>query len=159
VDYFEGVVADYLSADRAMFINPQCRIQLHAGDTPKKGEHWYCDILAVNFRERTAYLCEVTLSKNVAALDKRLREWSANWSLIRDALERDNRILADWDVRPWAFVPDAQSELVRQKVRQFLHPNGGREQMPEPLITSLEDVTPWQYETPRRPPYPSDTIP
>ena len=46
MDYFEGVVTDYLSADRAMFVNPQCRIQLNAGDTPNKGEHWYCDILA-----------------------------------------------------------------------------------------------------------------
>jgi hypothetical protein len=67
-----------------------------------------------------------------------------------------NSIPADWDVRPWVFVPNAQTELVRQKVRQFLSPNGGREQMPEPRVTSLEDVTPWQYETPRRPPYQGD---
>ena len=31
MDYFEGVVTDYLSADRAMFVNPQCRIQLSGG--------------------------------------------------------------------------------------------------------------------------------
>jgi hypothetical protein len=156
MDYFEGVVADYLSADRAMFVNPQCRIQLNAGDTPQKGEYWYCDILAVNFRESTAYLCEVTLSRNVAALNKRLREWNAHWVSVRDALARDNSIPVDWDVRPWVFVPDAQKELVRQKVRQFLLPDGGREQMPEPKVTSLEDVTPWQYDTPRRSSYPGN---
>jgi hypothetical protein len=156
MDYFEGVVTDYLSADRAMFVNPQCLIQISAGDTPKKGEYWYCDILAVNFRESRAYLCEVTLSRSLAALDKRLREWSANWPLIRDALKRDNLIPTDWDVRPWVFVPKDQEKLAERKLSQLHNPNSGREQMPEPLVTFLEDVTPWKYETPRRPPYPGD---
>ncbi len=156
MDYFEGVVTDYLSADRAMFVNPQCRIQLSAGDTRKKGEYWYCDILAVNFRQSTAYLCEVTLSKNVAALDKRLREWSASWLSIRGALVRDNFIPASWNVRPWVFVPKAHEELASRKLSQFLNPNGGPEQMPDPLVTFLEDVTPWKYPTPRRAPYPGD---
>ena len=111
----------------------------------------------MNFRQSTAYLCEVTLSKNVAALNKRLREWSASWLSIRGALARDNFIPASWNVRPWVFVPKTHEELASRKLSQFLNPNGGPEQMPDPLVTFLEDVTPWKYETPRRPPYPGNT--
>jgi hypothetical protein len=90
MDYFQGVVADYLSADRTVFVNPERRIQLHSNGPLRKGEHWYCDILAVNFRDSTVYLCEVTLSRTVAALLKRLREWNANWPAVRAAVARDN---------------------------------------------------------------------
>jgi hypothetical protein len=150
MDYFQGVVADYLSADRAMFVNPECRIELHPG-TLKRGEHWYCDILAVNFREATVYLCEVTLSQTVAALLKRLREWNANWPAVRAAVARDNSVPASWTMRPWVFVPEAQGELVSRKVAEFLDPSSDSGAMPEPLITSLESVTPWQYTAPRLP--------
>lgn len=37
----------------------------------RKGEHWYCDILAVYSRESGVCLCEVTLFRTVAALPKR----------------------------------------------------------------------------------------
>jgi hypothetical protein len=151
MDYFQGVVADYLSADRTVFVNPECRIQLHSHGPFKKGEHWYGDILAVNFRDSTVYLCEVTLSRTVAALLKRLREWNANWPAVRVAVARDNSIPESWSMRPWVFGPDAQRELVLRRVSQLLDSSDGAQQMPEPLITSLESVTPWQYETPRQP--------
>jgi hypothetical protein len=141
-----------------MFVNPQCRIQLVPGSKPRKGESWYCDILAVSFRDSTAYLCEVTLSRSIAALDKRLREWNENWSAIRDALSRDNAIPESWAVRPWVFVPEAQTELVSSKVARFLDSTVGSERMPAPRITSLESVTPWQYETPRQSPSLGDAL-
>lgn len=34
MDYFEGVVFEFLRADRTLFINTQCCIQLNPGDNP-----------------------------------------------------------------------------------------------------------------------------
>lgn len=52
MDYFQGVVAEYLSADRAKFMNPECCIQPSPGDSPKaSGPHWYCDLVAISLRE------------------------------------------------------------------------------------------------------------
>ncbi|WP_223670515.1 hypothetical protein [Xanthomonas citri] len=34
MDHFEGVVLDYLRADRALFVNSQCCIQLNEGANP-----------------------------------------------------------------------------------------------------------------------------
>ena len=157
MDYYQGVVADYLSADRAMFVNPQCRIQLSPGGSVKKGEHWYCDILAVSLRESTIYLCEVTLSRDLKALITRLREWNAKWPAVCAALTRDSSVDASWPVRPWLFVPHAQRELVSHKVSEMLDPDGGAEQMPMPLVTSLEDIVPWLYTSPHELPSDAET--
>ena len=41
MDHFEGVVLDYLRADRALFVNSQCCIQLNEGANPDtSGPHW-----------------------------------------------------------------------------------------------------------------------
>ena len=64
---------DYLSADRAMFVNSQCLIQIKVGANPDtSGPHWYCDAVAVNFREKTIYLCEITTEKTIYALKKKI---------------------------------------------------------------------------------------
>lgn len=148
MDYYQGVVADYLSADRAMFVRPESCIQLHPGASLKKGAHWYCDILAVSFREQSVYLCEVTFSKSLSALLTRLREWDSNWAGVRAALARDNHIPETWPVRPWAFVPGAQRDLLSRKVSELLDPDTGPHEMPRPLVTDLEEVVPWLYSTP-----------
>jgi hypothetical protein len=41
MDSLRGTVADYLNADRAMFVNPECCIQLRPGDSLEAGKHWY----------------------------------------------------------------------------------------------------------------------
>ncbi|SYZ56809.1 hypothetical protein CPBF367_34790 [Xanthomonas arboricola pv. juglandis] len=52
MDHFEGVVLDYLRADRALFVNSQCCIQLNEGANPDtRGPHWYYDAVAVSFKE------------------------------------------------------------------------------------------------------------
>jgi len=44
MDYYQGVVLDYLRADRAIFINAECCIQLNEAHNPdSSGPHWYCD--------------------------------------------------------------------------------------------------------------------
>ena len=105
MDYFQGVVTEYLRANRATFVNTECLIQLDTGDAPAKGQHWYCDAVAVNFKERTAYLCEVTYSRTLYSLLARLSGWINNWSGIKAALHRDCGVGPDWRVVPWIFVP------------------------------------------------------
>ncbi len=34
MDYYEGVVIDYLRADRAVFVNTECCIQIKEGPAP-----------------------------------------------------------------------------------------------------------------------------
>lgn len=45
MDYFQGVVTEYLVADRATYVNTEPLIQLDANEL-KKGRHWYCDAAA-----------------------------------------------------------------------------------------------------------------
>ena len=51
MDYFQGIVADYLSADRSMYVKPECCIQLDSGEKLVAGRHWYCDVLAVRLAD------------------------------------------------------------------------------------------------------------
>ena len=51
MDYYQGVVTEYLRANRATFVNTECCIQLNPGPHPdNSGPHWYCDAVAVNLQ-------------------------------------------------------------------------------------------------------------
>jgi hypothetical protein len=63
MDYYQGVVTDYIRADRSMFVNTEYCLQLEPGDRPAKGKHWYCDAVATDFRRQCVYLCEISFSK------------------------------------------------------------------------------------------------
>jgi hypothetical protein len=148
MDYYQGVVADYLTADRAFFVKPECLIRLSPAGPLLKSQHWYCDVLAVSFREPcAAYLCEVTFSHTLGALATRLREWNENWPGVRAAVARDNG-LSGWPLRPWAFVRRDCREVLSGELDKFLGTTGSPDQMPRPLVTALEDVVPWLYATP-----------
>ncbi len=139
MDYYQGVVAEYLRANRAVFLNTECLIQIEAGDVPSKGASWFCDMVAVNLRECTAHLCEVTYSQSLDALKKRLRAWDLNWARVREALACDCAIPEGWHVEPWVFVPgDRILKLAREMVFS---------QMPVPRMTALEEVVPWKYRS------------
>jgi len=139
MDYYQGVVGEYLDADRSVFLNSECLIQLEPGDRPPKGTSWYCDLLAVNLRESQAYLCEVTYSTSLTALVDRLHAWDSHWSAIRIALERDCSIPREWPVTPWIFLPEERRELLDSKLRVSA--------LPKPRITYLESVAPWKYRS------------
>ena len=158
MDYFQGVVADYLSADHMMFVKPECCIQLDSGEALRAGRHWYCDVLAVCLREPvTVYLCEVSFSKRLDAVLKRLSGWNAHWPEVCGALADHNGIDSSWSVRPWVFVPKAQRGRVSRKMPEILTLNPGSPVMPNPLVTSLEDVGPWLYGVPHILPGPHET--
>ena len=156
-DYYEGVVTEYLRADPSMFVRPQCRIQSSAGPLQTAGQHWYCDIVAVRFRRpETVFLCEVSFAKTPKALFNRLAAWDVHWSAVRAALARDSGIPESWPVQPWVFVRGDRQAFVSRRIAELLGPRAGSDQMPEPLVTSLDDVAPWRYASPLRLPAEDD---
>lgn len=143
MDHFESVVLEYLRADRALFINSQCCIQLNAGQNPDtSGAHWYCDAVALSLKAQTAYLCEITYADPPNSLFKRLTGWNKDWPLLRLALERDSGVPQSWSLTPWIFVP----QTLAPRVDAFLATLSSGE-MPRPRVTHLEDVMPWRYRS------------
>jgi hypothetical protein len=74
MDFYEGVILDYIRADRALFLNTQTCIQVNpAGNPDRSGPHWYCDAVVVDFRCQSIFLAEVSYSSSLYDLAKRLR--------------------------------------------------------------------------------------
>jgi len=131
-----------------MFVNTECCIQLNPGANPDRtGPHWFCDAVAVNLRDEAVFLCEVTYSKTLGALNKRLVSWASSWNLLCSALVRDCGVRSDWPVRPWLFVPHDLQKPLEQRLLKISNMGDGPEQMPRPKTTELEEVTPWKYKS------------
>lgn len=142
-----GLDADrYLRADRAVFVNTECCIQLKDGPNPDVcGPHWFCDAIAVDFRNQTVFLCEISYAKKLGALINRLKKWSENWAEVRAALVRDCKVPNHWPVRPWLFVPEGEIHPLAAKLA-FMKNSDGTPVF-DPLIMSLESVQPWKYHS------------
>jgi hypothetical protein len=141
MNYYESVVIDYLRSDRAIFVNTECCIQLNEGDNPDvTGPHWYCDAVAIDFKSQCIFLCEISYSRSLSDLVKRLTAWHEEWPLVRLALQRDSK-LPDWPTRPWLFVPEALVPLLLKKLQSI----GSLGYVPR--ITPLEMVQPWRYRS------------
>jgi hypothetical protein len=147
MDYFQGVVTEFLRADRAVYVNTECLLQLDLGDSPPKGRHWYCDAVAVNFRESTVYLCEVSYSKGLSSLVARLSAWDTYWSELGAAIARDCAIPTSWAIQPWVFIPEARQATLDKKLAPILATVREGKRMPKPRVTFLEAVTPWKYRS------------
>ena len=147
MDYFQGVVVEYLRANRSTFVNTECLIQVEPGDAPAKGTSWYCDAVALDMKHQIAYLCEVTYSKSLHALAKRLQAWNDAWPQICDAIHRDCSIPKDFKIMPWVFVPKTSEDLLRAKLSAYLVNERNTNNMPYPKIEFLENVTPWNYRS------------
>jgi hypothetical protein len=145
MDYFQGVVTEYLRANRSVFVNTECLIQLDEGSKPLKDRHWYCDAMAVNLKESTVYLCEITYSATMQSLVSRLQAWQRNWEEVAHAVLRDSGAPKDWKVQPWAFIPKMYHNIFTRKFSQIKPTNNTGSQMPNPRITHLESVLPWEY--------------
>ncbi|HAE11554.1 MAG TPA: hypothetical protein DCG39_07920 [Opitutae bacterium] len=151
MDYYEGVVREFLDSNRSVFLNERCLINLDGveyrvnGKWPA-GRHWYCDAVAVNLETQTVQLCEVTYSKTLGSLMKRLTEWAHNWTELRAALVRDNHVHPDWRVEPRAFFPRRLREVFDKKLTKLSGLVGEQGQMPVPMVDYLEDIVPWKYK-------------
>jgi hypothetical protein len=145
LNYYESVVIDYLRSDRSVFVNTECCIQLNSGANPDTSRlHWYCDAIAVDFRNSHVFLCEISYSSQLKDLTKRLKGWHEKWAKVCDAVRRDCALPESWPVRPWLFVPEEMISLLLRRLEQF--------QSDQPLtfvprITPLEMVQPWRYRS------------
>ena len=93
MDYYETVMTHYLRSDRAVFVNTECCIQLNESGNPDVGgPRWYCDAVAADFRSKTIFLCEISYSKGLVSLTKRLRGWHDDWAGVCFALTRDSHL-------------------------------------------------------------------
>lgn len=99
----------------------------------------------MNFRERTAYLCEVTYSRTLSALLERLEAWSRHWVALRQAMVRDCFVPEEWELRPWLFIPKDHNKVLDTKLPTLVALGDGLSQMPKPRVTHLESVVPWKY--------------
>jgi hypothetical protein len=143
-NYYESVVIDYLRADRAVFVNTECCIQINPSDNPDpSGPHWYCDAVALDFRAEMIFLCEISYAVRLSQLINRLKGWNDHWDGIRTALERDSHIPAlSWPVLPWLFVPKCRVGFLEAQLKKV------EKEQPlkfQPKITALERVQPWCY--------------
>lgn len=145
MDYFQGVVTEYLRANRATFVNTEYLIQLDEGPALAKSRHWYCDALTVNFEHSTVYLCEITYSKTMSALLARLQAWAAQWSEVCRSITRDSKLTGGWEFQPRVFVPADSEPLLLRKLGQGPLASTTTSAMPAPIITTLESVAPWNY--------------
>jgi len=146
MNYYESVVIDYLRADRAVFVNTECCIQINPGDNPDtSGPHWYCDAVALNFRCKEIFLCEISYAAQLGDLTKRLRAWHDNWQSVIDALYRESMICEfRWPVRPWLFVREDRVPLLKEQLNRIAN---GQPLKFNPKITPLEKVQPWLFST------------
>jgi hypothetical protein len=143
MDYYQGVVLDYLRVDRAIFLNAECCIQHSTERSQKSG---YCDALACDFRAKRIFLCEISYELRLANLVKRLRQWHENWPAVCHALARDSHLPSDWPVHPWLFVPEKLVDFLKKRLLQI----PGTEAVAlnfVPRITPLEKVLPWHYKS------------
>jgi len=145
MDYFQGVVTEYLRANRSTFVNTECCIQLDPGGEPLKGRHWYCDAVAANFHTSTIYLCEVTYSRTLQSLITRLQAWQKYWPELRNAIARDCSVPSSWSVQPWLFIPNEHRDKLKVKLEAVGIVETTTYTMPYPKITDLETVLPWKY--------------
>ena len=77
MDFYQGVVMDYLRADRAVFVNPQCCIQLKDQPNPDtSGPHWYCDAVPLDLRNKAVFLSEISVAAKLGGLIEYLKQWT-----------------------------------------------------------------------------------
>ena len=103
--YYEEIVAEYLCSNRKMFVSPTFNLDLNEGGPLVKDKNWWIDVLAVDFGTKTIFLCEVSYSKTLYALARRLKLWASEWENMRAALTARTGIDADWKMQPWVFTP------------------------------------------------------
>jgi hypothetical protein len=137
VDYFQGVVLEYLRADRSCFVNPEFWIRGNL-ESPHDKPHWFVDVLAVHMKEKKVYLCEVTYAKQPRALVQRLQSWKEHWDIINRTLKEDTGIDKEWPLIPWVFGAPETLRVI-EPVLKKLFPKG--------LTMNLEKVLPWLYCT------------
>jgi hypothetical protein len=145
VNYYESVVMDCLRADRAIFVNAEFCIQTNKAANPdNSGPHWYCDAVALDFRHKEIFLCEISYATNLGALINRVKAWNVNWDGVRCALARECFLAEQWPITSWLLVPLGRVDFLKRRLAEIA--NGQRPAL-VPKITALKEVQPWLYSS------------
>lgn len=148
MDYFQGVITEFLRATRSVFVNTEYLLQLDPGDVYIKDRHWYCDAVAINHATQTVQLCEVSFSKTLHSLVNRMKAWSQHWPQVVASIHRDSCLQGQWHVEPRVFIPQGHIILFESKMPRIDEvATPGSNRMPHPVITPMEDVLPWKYRS------------
>lgn len=159
MDYFQGVVTEYLRAKRSVFVNTEYLIQLDDCELPGKDRHWYCDAVAIDHQQRMVDLCEITYSTTLHSVCRRLESWRKHWALVVAAIHRDSCLDETWRVQPHLFVPEHGKSILDRKLPSICgDPTTTEGEMPFPQVTFLESITPWKYRSWNRKPYAQPAI-
>ena len=155
MDFYQGVVIDYLRADRSVFVNSKyCIEPKESPNNVTCGDHWFCDAVAIDFRNKTIFLCEVTFAANLSVLTSRLRDWHENWDKVQIAIIHQSNLVdtfvAGWSIKPWLFVPKERAVLLQRSLNLI---GDGQELNFKYQVTCLEDVQPWLYKPHNRQPH------
>lgn len=153
MDYFQGVVTEYLRAKRSRFVNTEYMINLDVDGTYKKDRHWYCDAVAIDFADSTVHLCEITYSKTLQAVLRRFQFWCNHWPEVVAAIRRDSELKGDWQMVPRVFIPGDLEDQLADRLARIKWPAECSIQMPKPIVTRLEEVLPWKYRSWNAKPY------
>jgi len=122
-------------------------INLDLDGTYKKDRHWYCDAVAIDFADSTVHLCEITHSKTLQTVAKRLQLWCKHWAEVVAAIRRDCSLQEEWHVVPREFFPGPLGSSLAARIAAPTQPNACTPSRPQPIITLLEKVLPWKYRS------------
>ena len=147
MDYFQGVVTDFLRAKRSRFVNTEYMINLDPDGIYLKDRHWYCDAVALDFESSTIHLCEITYSKSLHAVGKRLQAWCDHWPDVVAALYRDSALKPEWQIFPRVFTPESLRPTLDLRIKALVWTEACSSRMPAPIVTTLEEVLPWRYRS------------
>jgi hypothetical protein len=147
MDYFQGVVTEYLRAKRSCFVNTEYMINLDPDGTYAKDRHWYCDAIALDFEDSSIHLCEITYAKTLHSVAKRMQFWCNHWEDVLAALHRDSALKGEWQVWPRIFIPEELKSTLELRIRSIRWPEQCAKRMPSPIVTTLEQVLPWKYRS------------
>jgi hypothetical protein len=143
MDHYKAVVMEYLQADQTVFVNTECCIRLdEQGHPEKKGEHWFCDAVAIDLRHRAVYLCDV--AHKLQPLLRKIAAWAEGWEAVTTTLRRDCKVPATWRIHVWLFIPRDAVEDLDSKLEDLRRTAGCPFKV---KITALEDVQPWRFQT------------
>lgn len=142
MDQFEEAVLNYLCGPPERFVNPQFSIpyaDFKGGSCP--------DFVALDFRDQTVYVVEVTSAGDSKAIRGKIVERNTRWfSPLREHLNRLGPIFHDWDYHVSLFVRDEEWENAKKKLQD----------LPDVSVISLKKVVfswdwDWQGSRPDNP--------
>ena len=105
METFHRSIEAYLRKNPALFLNSNCSLHLQTA------KPCIVDLLAVDFGNKTVWLCAGGLGKTSDLVMSQLRSWQTLWPLIQLALWRDQKVPLGFEMRPWVFVDAVKRPL------------------------------------------------